>query len=136
MQESDQVIEDWHRQVFGFATIVTLEVPWQTPPKHRHRTNEGRAYNPDADAEQATGTALMTQWKRPPMEGPFALTVVAYRKTRQKVDIDNLCKHVMDAGNGVLWKDDSQCAALLGFKLIDPTNPRTVIAVSSYPEET
>lgn len=27
---------------------------------------------------------------------------------RIKPDIDNLLKFVMDAGNGVLWKDDSQ----------------------------
>ena len=36
------------------------------------------------------------------------VTVAFYRRTRGRVDVDNLLKTVLDAANGVLWLDDSQ----------------------------
>ncbi len=33
-----------------------------------------------------------------------------------KVDIDNICKSVLDALNGIAYKDDSQITCLLAFK--------------------
>jgi len=70
-----------------------------------------------------------------PLEGPLALSVrvwkgipASWSKKKQhdaemneirpigKPDIDNYVKAVMDAGNGVLWKDDSQVVELHGMK--------------------
>ena len=31
-------------------------------------------------------------------------------------DLDNLCKQIMDAANGVLWEDDSQVFSLFASK--------------------
>lgn len=126
-----------HAQTFPGGTVVEMVVPWQTPPKARHRTVEGRTYAPDKADEEATATILRTQWPlNRVLLSTFALTVIAYRKTFQRVDIDNLAKHLLDACNGVLWKDDHQCVALLALKDIDRDNPRTVVCVSSYPQET
>ena len=50
-----------------------------------------------------------------------------------KPDIDNYEKAVLDACNGVLWRDDSQIISLFGLKLWTPTpkcEPMIVIAAS------
>lgn len=49
-----------------------------------------------------------------------------YKKTRP--DIDNLCKLIMDAGNGILYKDDAQIVSLSSKKFFSH-NPRTVIRI-------
>jgi Holliday junction resolvase RusA-like endonuclease len=49
-----------------------------------------------------------------------------YKKTRG--DIDNLCKLLMDAGNGILYKDDAQIVSLSSKKKFSH-NPRTVVKI-------
>jgi Holliday junction resolvase RusA-like endonuclease len=39
----------------------------------------------------------------------------------KKPDIDNLAKAVMDALNGIVWKDDSQICELSAVKIYDVT---------------
>ena len=36
---------------------------------------------------------------------------------KPRPDVDNLCKFVMDCGNGVLWEDDCQCVSLNASKI-------------------
>jgi Holliday junction resolvase RusA-like endonuclease len=38
----------------------------------------------------------------------YALGVIAYVPDLRRRDVDNLLKSVMDAGNGIVWADDSQ----------------------------
>lgn len=42
----------------------------------------------------------------------------------QRPDIDNLAKFVLDALNGVVYKDDEQIVKLVTYKLIDNQDPR------------
>jgi Holliday junction resolvase RusA-like endonuclease len=48
-------------------------------------------------------------------------------------DIDNLCKQVLDAANGILYKDDSQIYELVAQKTYS-LNPRTEIIITEYSE--
>src|SRR5436853_489402 len=41
------------------------------------------------------------------LDKPFAITVDFYLKTKRKFDTDNMKKLLFDAGNKVLWEDDS-----------------------------
>lgn len=45
------------------------------------------------------------------------------------MDIDNLIKATFDAGNGVLWKDDSLIIDLVVRKVMNNDNPRTEIEI-------
>jgi len=72
----------------------------------------------------------------PPLEGPVKLDLIirlpvpkSYPKKRseaclngsewptKKVDIDNICKSVMDAMNGITYADDSQIVILRAVKI-------------------
>ncbi|WP_280224962.1 RusA family crossover junction endodeoxyribonuclease [Nocardia farcinica] len=112
--------------------MVTIPgAPWS---KSRPRfSKRGHAYSKDddRDAELRTATFIRRVVKQP-YTGNVGLACVFYRPNRQRVDTDNLIKHVCDAANGVLWLDDSQCTAVMGVIELDAENPRTVIAVGQH----
>lgn len=111
--------------------ITTIPgAPWS---KSRPRFGRGRTYMKpeDVDAERRTAMHLKRVVPRP-LEGNAGLVCIFYRPNRQRIDTDNLIKHVCDAGNGVLWIDDSQCTAVMGVIELDSENPRTVVAVGGH----
>ncbi len=87
-------------------------------------------------------------------EGPLELTVLSvfpvpkskWRKRKPigaalhyvKPDADNLLKAVLDAGTGILWKDDCQIVKLRFTKVIAPQEeePLTVLRVDKAREDT
>lgn len=113
------------------AYVVIPGPPWS---KSRPRfTRNGRTYQPagDRDAEERTGSFLK---KAVPEQFPGNVGMVClfYRPNHQRIDADNLLKHVCDSGNGILWKDDSQCTGILGILELDAENPRTVVVVGEH----
>ncbi len=85
-------------------------VPWERPAGGASRYKRDRSRQFALDFQ----TALLTVRDRPrePLEGDVAVTMRLYRNCgpghRQRGDIDNLEKAILDAGNGVLWVDDVQ----------------------------
>lgn len=100
--------------------------------RHRH-TRSGRPYMAaeDRNAEKETAFYLKRIVDQP-LYGNLALACVFFRPNRQRIDCDNMLKHVCDAANGVLWHDDSQVTAIMGVVEYDPTNPRTVVVVAQH----
>lgn len=114
----------------GSSAVVAITVPWETRVKKRARVTGRGTYKEDDADEKATAAFLRIKWgARPVLVGPVSLTVVAYRKTKRRADIDNIAKHVMDAGNGIIWEDDSQVVTLVACKVLSDPDPRTVIVV-------
>lgn len=113
-----------------FADIVA-EVHGEPVPKERARyTGKGWAYNSAKQrAAEKVLQAKMIEESRVRLIGNVGLACVFYRSTNRRVDIDNLIKFVMDAGNGIWWQDDAQIKAIVARIAIDKTNPRTLIAV-------
>ena len=112
--------------------MITIPgAPWS---KSRPRfTRTGRTYTPREDQDAETRTGLyMRQSIRRPYTGNVGIVCIFYRPNRQRIDTDNLIKHVCDAANGVIWEDDSQCTAVMGVIELDRENPRTVIGVGRH----
>lgn len=107
--------------------------PWSKfRPRH---TRNGHTYDDprNRDAEARTAAHLRRALKgRGPLEGNAMLACLFYRSNFQRVDADNLLKHVGDSANGVLWHDDSQVTLILGEMGLDPDNPRTVIVAGAH----
>jgi Holliday junction resolvase RusA-like endonuclease len=120
--------------VAGFdddLAVVTIPgAPWS---KSRPRFGKGRTFTPreDLDAEKRTATYLR-QIIRTPHTGNVFIGCLFFRPNRQRIDTDNLVKHVCDAANGVLWKDDSQCTGLMAVLELDVINPRTVVIIGRH----
>lgn len=100
-------------------------------PKGRPRFGRGgRTYTRDEDVQaEANTAAILASIVKAPYDENVGLVGIFYRSTRRRVDGDNLIKHVLDAGNGVLWHDDSQCTVHAGIVELDREYPRTVLAV-------
>ncbi|BBA98273.1 hypothetical protein RVR_4403 [Actinacidiphila reveromycinica] len=96
-------------------------------------SKEGRTYKTDADtaAETRTGWQLRRAFPQP-WTGNLALGCVFFRPDRQRIDVDNMVKHICDAGNGIAWVDDAQITAVYGVAELDAANPRTLIVVARH----
>lgn len=66
-----------------------------------------------------------------PLAGPVILHADFYCHNRQRRDVDNLLKSIMDGINGVAFADDSQVVSVHASKLLSKSMPRAVITVSA-----
>lgn len=114
------------------ATTFVLHMPVLPIPKARARvTRRGFSYTPkrSKDAETELKGYMSREWKKEPLEGQISLQVTfgmyTSKANNKKIDrphtarpdIDNLVKQVFDAGNGILWHDDSQIWVLTAKKV-------------------
>ena len=113
------------------AGAVRIIVPGTPVPKARARTvtQGGRthSYTPERTREWEEAVQWIAAQHRPPspLRGPLAVAMTFYlpkpkRGKREypsvRPDIDNYCKAVMDALNGMVWQDDGQIVQLEASK--------------------
>jgi Holliday junction resolvase RusA-like endonuclease len=113
---------------------VVLTIAGEPASKTRPRfSKDGRTYKTaeDEQAEARTGWQLRRAFRQP-WTGNLALGAVFFRSTRQRIDVDNLVKHVCDAGNTIAWADDSQITAVYAVAELDPEHPRTLLVVARH----
>ncbi len=113
-------------------TIIQFVILGNPIPKGRHRSGQGHFYTPQATREwelRCQQEAMIAMVGRGPIEGDVALSMVFYRANKRRVDSDNMKKSVMDAGNGVLWHDDSQVVVSMSIKGYDKEHPRVEVMV-------
>lgn len=98
----------------------------------RGRTGKMTAYTPGetsaAQEHLALSWRMATRGKT--ADGCLAIACVFYRPNRQRIDIDNMVKLVLDAGTKArVWYDDSQLVTIVARLELDPARPRTEIAL-------
>jgi Holliday junction resolvase RusA-like endonuclease len=111
--------------------------------KGRPRFNRlsGHAYTPAKTRgfENQLRAALRRNHPVKPILGPIRVSLGFFinpprRKVREyptcRPDLDNFQKAIMDAGNGILWADDSQIIRCDAAKYYDWTDRRGRIAVT------
>lgn len=115
-------------------SLKLLVVEGEPRSKARPRfSGNGHAYTPTKQRE----AELSLAWRfraaiAEPMDGNLAVVCLFFRRTHGRVDVDNMLKHVLDAANGICWKDDMQVTAILGVVELDRDNPRTVLAIAPH----
>lgn len=91
-------------------------VPGDPIPKQSFRIGrEGRHFQPErvtAWRDQIQRAAPIARPSRAAFDGMWEVTLTFYRKTARRVDLDNLSKAVLDALQGVWWKNDSNVMVL------------------------
>lgn len=111
-----------------------LVIDGAPPSKARPRFGKGGRVHTSAEsraAEKRTRTMLRQAFKSPE-KGNVSLVCIFFRPNRQRIDADNMLKHVCDAANGVIWEDDAQVTAITGLVELDEARPRTVICVAKH----
>lgn len=97
-------------------------------PKQRPRFHNGRTLTAKKTRawERDCQIALRDAYRSVPILEPLSVSLVfCFKRPKtvkrtyhcKKPDIDNLQKSVLDAANGILWKDDGQIAKLNSIKV-------------------
>lgn len=120
-------VEDaWWLSANDRKEVIHFSILGEPVSKARARfTNYGsktRAYTPQKtlSAEAAVAAAFRVAGGRfePSTEVTFGVSVQFFNGTRQRRDVDNMLKLVLDALNGVAWVDDMQVAEVMARKSI------------------
>jgi crossover junction endodeoxyribonuclease RusA len=104
---------------------------WRSVPATRNRiarvliSEQGRRF------KRACRTAAAAQCKSP-LDGDVSLRCVVYFKDRRR-DLDNVCKPLLDALNGVAYGDDRQIVHIELTKRLDPKRPRVEVTLEAHP---
>jgi len=107
-------VELLHRETHPVIPVAHFTIPGDPVPKARARadTRTGRHYTPQATrtAEEHIVWALRTVAVRGPCDPTslFGVHILFRCATNRHADGDNMLKLVLDALNGVVWRDDSQ----------------------------
>ena len=117
---------------------ISFTVPGNPIPKARARVTFSRgggkptAYTPartkgwEATVKDA---ARLAMGGRAPFEGPVGVELWLWRGDRRKADADNCEKAILDACNGVVWRDDDQVLEMHRYKVLDRNSPHVDIRV-------
>ncbi|MFH8577195.1 RusA family crossover junction endodeoxyribonuclease [Streptomyces zaomyceticus] len=118
----------------GTGEIKMLTIPGDPPSKSRPRfAKGGRTYKTKADTDAEERTAwYFRRVFREAWTGNVAVGCVFFRPNRQRIDVDNMLKHICDAANGIAWVDDSQVTAIYGVAELDIDKPRTLVVVAHH----
>lgn len=118
----------------GTDDMTYLVLPGDPYSKSRPRfSRNGRTYVKKEDREREEATALrLRQVFKQPKTGNVALGCIFFRSSRQRIDADNMLKHICDAANGIVYDDDSQVTAVLGIVELDIDTPRTIVMVADH----
>jgi Holliday junction resolvase RusA-like endonuclease len=71
--------------------------------------------------------------KLEPLRGDVAINFTVYRPMKRG-DLDNYCKVMLDALNGICWLDDSQIVEIHAFRDDDKINPHVKFLVYEIEE--
>lgn len=133
---------------FHFDTFVAMEPAGKLRPRI---TRQGHAYTPSATvrAEQRIQQQVSEQYQALPQDGPLQVAITVWltkpkSKPKKKPcrpsgrpDVDNYAKLVMDALNGILWRDDSLVCRLFAEKVYcNESNPHPGFRISAHAMDT
>lgn len=117
---------------------LRFTVPGQPLPWQRARRKGKQHFNsPEQVAykDRIRWAALQAGARlRPPHSGRASVEALVVVASKRRSDLDNFAKQLGDAGNGLLWEDDSQIDEWLIRRRVDRENPRVEVVVRMLPE--
>lgn len=123
------------REARDVSIVARFTVDGEPVSKARPRfTRTGRSFTPqktaDAEANMAQAFREAAPEFTPEPDRTYGVTALFFHGTRQRRDVDNCIKLVLDGLNGVAWQDDSQVSEVSGRKVLEePEHARTEVAI-------
>ena len=107
---------------------VTLDYPPSSNRYWRHVDGKVLLSAAARDYRRLAGLQAACAGMRAPLEGPVVVTLTLYRPAKRG-DLDNRVKVLLDALNGIAYRDDSQVVELHAYRREDRANPRVEVDV-------
>lgn len=123
------------REVLDPPLVAAFSIPGEPMSKARARTGRAGAwYSPEANKNAEAAVAWkFRQATAAPVDGAseFGLIALFFTATRQRRDVDNMIKLLLDGLNKVAWDDDSQVVEVSGRKQMvwEPEDASTEVAI-------
>lgn len=124
------------REIANVQIVARFTVDGEPVSKARARfTKAGHSYTPDAtraaEVKVAWRFRAASKCTSPDSENTFGVFGIFFSATRQRRDVDNMLKLLLDGLNKVAWADDNQVTEVSGRKeLIDePEHARTEVVI-------
>jgi Holliday junction resolvase RusA-like endonuclease len=70
-----------------------------------------------------------------PTDRRFGVRALFYRRTHQRLDVDNLMKSVLDAGTTLIWPDDSQVVEIFARVFRGSSDPGADVLIYALPPD-
>ena len=123
--------------------LIEFVIQGEPTSKARPRVVDGRAYTPErtASAEAQVQAAYLGCGNRLTLKSfesgaRYSVTMLFACQTRQRRDIDNMVKLILDALNGVAWTDDAQVTEIHASKVLVPVGrARTDVVIAELPPD-
>ena len=109
------------KPILPFTVQMKFTIPIDAVPQQRPRFCNGRAYDSPQCAKFKKDFAALLHTDTDLMTDTLKVDITVYRaaskfkqgaSSKRYGDCDNLAKGILDACNGVIWKDDSQIVDL------------------------
>lgn len=116
----------------GWSIIIEGNPRPKQRPRVIHKDGKTWAYTPRAtrDWENAVIAAALEQVGPLKLEGDLEIEAIFYRRTRHRVDVDNLIKSLIDGLMGArVFLDDSQIARSVMEIRYDRNRPRAEVII-------
>lgn len=128
------------REQAHFPVVARLTIDGEPVSKSRARfTKRGsktHAYTPEnvkvAEHRIAWSFRAAAPGHQPLADQTFGVTALFFNGTRQRRDVDNMVKLILDGLNGVAWKDDSQVVEISARKMYTPIKDEARTEVLVY----
>lgn len=125
------------REQIDPPVIARFIIDGEPMSKARPRVVNGHAYTPEQTriAEERIGWLFrqVTPSHRPSTiesGGRYGVMALFFHATRQRRDIDNMLKLILDGLNGIAWQDDTQVTEISGRKTLVPKGQaRTAVLI-------
>ena len=113
---------------------LTFTVHGPPVPKARARKGKGGHWHTPKSTQAYESLVYWTamralQGQGWPRDRRYRVECAIYMPNARRADSDNIIKSVLDAGNELLWGDDSQVIEIATIKRIDPAAPRIDVRV-------
>jgi len=137
---SEQAHFTLRREVWDLPVVARFTVLGEPISKARARIVKGHAYTPkrtlDAEAQMADHFRVAAPSWVATDRGSFGVVALFFAASRQRRDVDNMVKLVLDGLNKVAWADDDQVREISARKgyVTDPDDARTEVLIYSMPD--
>lgn len=101
--------------------MIRISLPFLPPTVNEMYRRSKHSFYKSKEAKDtmdAIGLLIRSQYRDKPIDKAGISVSVNLKVSNKRRDIDGSLKSLLDAGNGLLWKDDSLISELHVFKLV------------------
>jgi Holliday junction resolvase RusA-like endonuclease len=92
----------------------------------RPRLGRGHTYNPQKKLKERVRWEIRTLWPAEPLTGDVGINLI-FQVGKKNKDLDNMVKFILDAMEGIVFKNDRQVSEIYARK--ESGDPCTLIEV-------